>query len=632
MNNEILEIIRILYENTQRISVRELAGIMGISPSKTKRLIQEAADLLPSDIGSIQSKAGNHQGYMLEIYDPDRFETLLADLRRPENNINERELRISRLIFSFLSDRIVKMEDLADECHVSRSQLTNDLKIVRSRLAEYDLKIESIPYKGMQISGAESSKRLCTLSEIQRNYSDGFRHFTAAVVFDQKVADDIVDMLNRELSASHYHASENGFNNIVLYLLISIRRIKEGHMVEDGSDTFHDIYDDKYLYDLADRILLNAGDIAHVQFSRNELLYLTVQLSANRSLPSDGSVFVPSQISDLVNEILEKIKQTYMRDYTNDFDLRINLGLYIVPMLTRLKYRINITNPLLREIKKKYMNEFDYALCGVSVIRKYYEYPIPESEVAYIALYFVLADPGFHTVPQGKDILLVCQTTNISSILLKQKLESDFPSYIANVDLCSVEDMKAYDLSCYDCVFTTLPLTDDIPVPVINVRHFLTDSEWKRIESVICKNQIDFDSYFDPDLFLTNVPGNTAEEIITAMVTHIKKYRDLPDEFLDDILLRESLSATDLGYKTAIPHANGNDNFVCIGILPRPIQWDTIKVSVVALICTSKNETDSDLSFHEALLKFIDDPNAVETLLRRPEFDTLRKIFTDLEV
>ena len=77
----------------------------------------------------------------------------------------------------------------------------------------------------------------------------------------------------------------------------------------------------------------------------------------------------------LVDYILSYINAHYNYNLQGDEQLRADLLTHIKTMITRVKYQINIPNPLLANIKQHYPMAYDVTLAAVSSWGKYT--PIP---------------------------------------------------------------------------------------------------------------------------------------------------------------------------------------------------------------------------------------------------------------
>ena len=104
------------------------------------------------------------KGYRLVVREDRLFRQFLqSHIGAPDHRVpmtpEERASHIIRRLL--LSDGYLKLEDLADEIYVSKSTLQNDLKLVKHRLAKYDIRLISRPHYGLKVSGREMKLRFC---------------------------------------------------------------------------------------------------------------------------------------------------------------------------------------------------------------------------------------------------------------------------------------------------------------------------------------------------------------------------------------------------------------------------------------------------------------------------------------
>ena len=84
---------------------------------------------------------------------------------------------------------------------------------------------------------------------------------------------------------------------------------------------------------------------------------------------------------------LYKIKEIFGLDFTSNLNLRISLGLHILPLLTRINTNMQLRNIMTFNIKQKYTLAYDLASTFTNTI-------IPsdknlDDEITYVALHFV---------------------------------------------------------------------------------------------------------------------------------------------------------------------------------------------------------------------------------------------------
>ena len=76
--------------------------------------------------------------------------------------------------------------------------------------------------------------------------------------------------------------------------------------------------------------------------------------------------------------------------------------------------------------------------------------------------------------------------------------------------------------------------------------------------------------FFDPNLFLVNVPAKNKTEVIDYMSARIRNFYKVPRNFKELILLREKKAVTEFGNLIAIPHPYRvctDETFVCVALL-----------------------------------------------------------------
>lgn len=99
---------------------------------------------------------------------------------------------------------------------------------------------------------------------------------------------------------------------------------------------------------------------------------------------------------DLTEKIIDYAKnliESKLSDY-----LYLGLTDHIDFIVSRIKSGIVIRNPLIREIKKSYPNEFNVGLYALKLIEKQYEIVLPEDEAASIALHIVNAQKSLNSI------------------------------------------------------------------------------------------------------------------------------------------------------------------------------------------------------------------------------------------
>lgn len=99
---------------------------------------------------------------------------------------------------------------------------------------------------------------------------------------------------------------------------------------------------------------------------------------------------------------------------------------------------------------------------------------------------------------------MVCASGAGSARLLEYRVRKEFGAFVDQVEVCDVFDVSKIDFSHIDYVFTTVPLNEDVPVPVREVKYFLDSEEASSIKDMLSlAREINFSimRYFSRDLF-----------------------------------------------------------------------------------------------------------------------------------
>ncbi|MFR5622508.1 MAG: BglG family transcription antiterminator [Blautia caecimuris] len=198
---------------------------------------------------------------------------------------------------------------------------------------------------------------------------------------------------------------------------------------------------------------------------------------------------IPENIDQLNLRILQLISNEYHLDILNDFDIRMTLNQHLVPFDIRMRYEIPLKNPLLQEIKENYSLAYQAARIAANVLSDIYKRPIPEDEIGYFALIFQLALEK-QQCKRRSNILIICSSGKVSSQLLKYKYQKEFAEYLDNIWVCDVAALESFNFSQIDFILTTVPITRKVPVPIIEIEHFLDDENKRKVADTLTLNDI----------------------------------------------------------------------------------------------------------------------------------------------
>ncbi|BCN31133.1 BglG family transcription antiterminator [Anaeromicropila herbilytica] len=633
MERRLWEIIDELSESEFKTSA-SLGEVLGASEKTIRTRIKELNEEIRMHGAEVYSKP--RYGYYLRINEPGVWMDFLnsrgkEELRTPTDS----KERTHYLLVLFLSRKdYIKIEELSSFLYVSTKTLSNELKKVEYILNRFHIELERKPYYGIRAIGKEFNMRICILHNQLMNTNPFFE-----VRKEKEKEIELIGEALLHLSKEYgVRFAETAFQNTVIYIYISISRMKKGFYIPKEALKVEE--SDKRELLIAERIYTKLKEVETFEITKEEIYYTGIYIAGKSHMGDINTKpnFVISEKTDkLVSQMLEEIYLTYNVELRDDLNLRMMLNQHLIPMEIRIKYNIPFEYFVEDELKEK--NFFSYTMAqqaGV-VLEKAYNKNIADDEIACLALYFQLAMEEKKTSFKRKNnILLVCISGKASSQMLMYRFRQEFGEYINTIKVCGMYDFEQCDLSDVDFIFSTVPIYSKVTVPIMEIKDFLESNEIMAVRRFLQVGDFRFlQNYYQPKYFFTDIHKSTKEEILHEMCLRIKKVTEVPDNFEASILERESFGPTDFGNLVAIPHPCQiltKETIVAVAVLNEEVLWSSHMVRVVILTSLSEEKTEDTQKFYDVTTKFLMDKSTVMQLLELPDFNHFIKLLCEVGI
>ena len=534
--------------------------------------------------------------------------------------------RISYIISKLLdSNDYLKSADLADEMYISRSQISNDIKLAKNMLSSYHLTLISKPYYGIKIIGKENDIRNYIIQEklkIKNLVCDEITHSFNS----HEHIDDINNIVIKILTHSHYIISDIALQNLILHIVTAVNRIKSGHLIHMDSLNISPVY--AHVIEISKNILEKCADIYNFEFNDDEIFFLALNLYGKREF--DKQEFITDEINNLVFLGLYKIKEIFGLDFTSNLNLRIPLGLHILPLLTRINTNMQLRNIMTFNIKQKYTLAYDLASTFTNTIIPS-DKKILDDEIAYVALHFV--NYIDENSPQKKKRMLIISSLRRSeTILLQNNILRNFPS-IKEVKIIPKNSLSTTNVNNYNVICTT---ENDIFInnnKIQKISYFFNDTDIKKIELLLdgFNGPKDIMDCFSEDLFYYgDAPSKNA--VIKRLYEMAYKQGLADEKLYHSIMNHENVTSTYFGNYLAIPHPEiflSETSFISVAILSKPILWDDEYVDIVFLVSIQKNNPNA-FKLWSYLSFLISNNTTLEEIKKEPTFQNLSKVISKI--
>lgn len=618
----------------QRVLIREISDKLDLPELEIWKLLTFIETDIQENGASLSFNIENIE-VVLNINNTVQFEQYYYELMRSQNVEWDQKDRVNYILLKlFYQKSFTKIEELSEQLFVSSRQISNDLQITREFLSKYDINIKSVPHYGLELIGDEFKKRLCIAEIYSKTTNLDSLYQTEELSRTQRqTMMSIIRKILTDIFLSHnYSISDPIYENLIVHIFITILRLKSNHDVQ----IHQSINNDNLINNITNNIADKLEEMFNIQLNQSEREYINVHIQSKRSYDSKLADQIPAEVSELVFKMIERIDSNFNTKFRLDFNLCMILSLHFLSLINRIKYGLYQKNPLLEQIKKRYMYEFALAEEGCKVINDKFDCELTEDEIGYVALDLRMSIEKRYMNMKNR-ILLVCSTGRGSAELLKMKFQEQFSQYIDSLELCSSREILTMDLAKYDYIFTTVPIFINTTKPIFKISLFLDKHDISEIHNFFSASKSNRKclKYFEDVLFMGEVEFLDKKDAITKMIHQIKKYKNVPDNFEESVFLREKEADTSFGNKVAFPHPKDlltDTTFTCIAISKKPIQWGSSKVQLILLTSIENNKNKNIQDFYQLLSKIINNNSNIEVLIKKPTYDTLCEIVLDEKV
>ncbi|QKE74811.1 transcription antiterminator [Arthrobacter citreus] len=597
--------------------------------SRTIRADIKMLNLLIREHGAvIQSYRGN--GYLLEVLDDHSFYSFIQT--HHQKNIgnhsdvpidqNGRVLYILRRLLG--SPDYIKLEDLADELYVSKSTVNNLIKDVKKLLAKYKLILEKRPNYGVSVKGDEFDIRSC-MSEYYFN-RDIHTPLMQNVKYMRKLfksfeIETVKEIMLRSLKEKDMGLSDQEFENLLVHIIISIERIRSGSVITEINIDTKSIKHSKE-YPISCKMLSELEKVFSIHFPYEESIYITIHLMGTKvaSYPSFEVASKEETVHHMIQEILQAVFEEMNIDLQHDEELKLNMAEHLYVALNRIKYGLNVRNPIIQDIKTQYPLAFEAGLIASKVISDKINKEIEEGETGYLAIHLGASIERQKKNRKQKRCLIVCATGKGSAQLLKYKLIEHFGGTLDIVDIVSYYNLKDSILEGQiDFIISTVTIDQDITVPVIKVNTILGKDDVSKIKNKIFQQHSgDISVHVKSELVFLQQQMDSREEVIRFLSDKIVDLQLGDAPFCASVMEREACSSTAFGNLVAIPHPIKNmshETFIAFCTLAKPVDWGGTPVQLICLFSVQK-DNKSDLQYlYDFLYNILDNKSTVDKII-----------------
>lgn len=581
-------LIQILLKAEKPLTTQELAEQLNVS----SRTIRSDLEKIESEIlvHSMKLEKKPRVGIWIEGTQ-DEKDALFLDVKGEHDLVESYSKEYRRgciLVQILLSKNKIYPYKLQNNLYVSKSTIEKDLQEISKWLEKYDLSLMKKPSIGFYVSGDEENIRNAVaalagkLSEKNQSIESLMETY---LDIDVKEIEDIIHNWNDNYNM---HLNEVNINNLAFHASVMLMRIGKNKalLIENSKALDSETFSYKEEFDILIKELSTYGNC---EIPKDEADYLLMHLLG---MYLNESSFLENDFLNDLRKIAENIAEDFIlkSDKIMSLDLESNdqfkrsLMLHLLPTVYRLKYGLNLYNPLLNEIKTNYASYYYLALIINSSFKKYIGANASEGEIAYVALHLSVA------VQQAKDhvqVAVICSLGVGVSRLLSVKLQENFPD--VTFIHCSMNDEEQLEKCKY--IISTVELNTD--KPYVQVNPLLTEVDVQKIRTLLRKN---------PSINKTNFSMQTVKvfheqidkiQVLQEMSNYLRMCGAVTPRFFEGVLKRENMGSTEVGDGIILTHGFHEDvkrTPIAFCKLDHPIVWNTQEVDFIVMLAVAKTD------------------------------------------
>ena len=470
-NERFLASIKLLIDSNDYISIEELADFLSISRRSAYYILNDInatlSHLKGNEVVSVYGKGiklDQQQKKLLLGY----YKESPSEEFRSLSQVERYSIIFVSLYTSLKNYTIKTFEELF---RVSRFTIINDINQLKNIISRFEISVSFDQKNGYRIEGEEYNVR------------KAFFYFFANIY--EMIVDDkwlVSVFYNETVSVRKHYNKLKKIGRIQDYYdmsLMAIAFVIATYM--NKKNGVPESIESRLLPD--DQI---AGEYAFVSKEYRDLPKIERKWVATClfcSLISRPTSMENTEYSiDLARKMNDMFYLHSSIEVDND-ELVTALAKHIELAFLRYKYGVCINNPLLNEIRNKYLDYFMIVKRTVQVLEQEFGMPINDSEIGFLTLYY-----AGYVIKQSKQItyirtLIICAIGLSTTYLLKNEIE-EIDSRIKVINCISVEEFFEHDYDA-DLIISAIPFERKTRKKVYFINSFLSNEDRNTVANAV---------------------------------------------------------------------------------------------------------------------------------------------------
>ena len=479
------EIINLVINSNDKITVKDISNLYNITERSIRYDIDELNVFFQEKNNKDIIEINNNR--LKILYSEDEIEDIVENIKEKEYFLSENE-RVNILSYEiFLSKNEFILQYFTEKYNLSKTTVRYSLKELNKIISEYGLVIDMNNNRGYKIIGSEINIRkyiINILREYIKNTKEKKIEYDPLKKIIQKFykksrIEESKNTINKILDYTGKTISDEAFETLQLFLFISVIRNKNGHEIEE--DVENEIFLSKTKEFSKIREILEKIE----NIKEKDIHYFVDFFLGSYSYNLEYSYFLNwILIESLIDQFIKLLSDKLKVNLTEDKILRKELLNHIKPAIYRMKNKFKLTESILSEVKKQYMELFIKTKSSLKIISDFIDLSFDEDEAAFITVMIqraITRNNPSTLLKKDPNILIVCGLGYSSSRFLYENINNRFQVNI--IDIIPFNQLENYNyLKKADIIISTLDFKLD-GMDVITVNAVMNEKDILKLKN-----------------------------------------------------------------------------------------------------------------------------------------------------
>lgn len=479
------EIINLVLNSNDEITIKDISNLYNITERSIRYDIDELNVFFQEKNNKDIIEINNNR--LKILYSENEIEDIVENIKEKEYFLSENE-RINILSYEiFLSKNEFILQYFTEKYNLSKTTVRYSLKELNKIISEYGLVIDMNNNRGYKIIGSEINIRkyiINILREYIKNTKEKKIEYNPLKKIIEKFykknrIEESKNIINKILDYTGKTISDEAFETLQLFLFISVIRNKNGYEIEE--DVENEIFLSKTMEFSKIREILEKIE----NIKEKDIHYFVDFFLGSYSYNLEYSYFLNwILIESLIDQFIKLLSDKLEVNLTDDKILRKELLNHIKPAIYRMKNKFKLTESILSEVKKQYMELFIKTKSSLKIISDFIDLSFDEDEAAFITVMIqraIMRNNPSTLLKKDPNILIVCGLGYSSSRFLYENINNRFQVNI--IDIIPFNQLENYNyLKKADIIISTLDFKLD-GMDVITVNAVMNEKDILKLKN-----------------------------------------------------------------------------------------------------------------------------------------------------